>query len=87
MGLALLGSKIKKLKFASSFTSPDFFFKKNSVMKCLRSKKRLNVADYTTYSRVTKKSPSCELRKRRRRRRRRRSRWLQQHISNTLATH
>ena len=28
-GLALSWSKIKKLKFASSFTSPDFFFKKN----------------------------------------------------------
>ena len=39
----------KRLKFASSFTSPDFFFKKISVMKCLRSKKRLNGADSTTY--------------------------------------
>jgi hypothetical protein len=26
MGLALSWSKIKKLKFASSFASPDFFF-------------------------------------------------------------
>ncbi len=34
-----------------SFTSPDFFFKKISVMKCLRSKKRLNDADYTTVRR------------------------------------
>jgi hypothetical protein len=33
MGLALLGSKIKKGKIALSFASPDFFFKFFYVMK------------------------------------------------------
>jgi len=44
-----LEAKNKREKFASSFTSPDFFFKKFYVMKCLRSKKRLNASDYTTH--------------------------------------
>ena len=48
MGLALLWSKIKRLKFASSFTSPDFFFKKISVMKWLWSKKFINGPVTTT---------------------------------------
>ena len=43
-----LEAKNKREKFASSFTSPDFFFKIFYVMKCLRSKKRLNASDYTT---------------------------------------
>jgi hypothetical protein len=43
-----LEAKNKREKFASSFTSPDFFFKKFYVMKCLRSKKRLNAPLYTT---------------------------------------
>jgi len=35
-----LEEKNKRENFASSFTSPDFFFKKFYVMKCLRSKKK-----------------------------------------------
>ncbi len=33
----------RREKFASSFTSPDFFFKKIYVMKCLRSKKKITL--------------------------------------------
>ena len=51
MGLALLWSKIKRLKLASSFTSPDFFLKKNSVMKWLWSKKFINGPVTTTPTR------------------------------------
>ncbi len=35
-----LEAKNKRENFASSFTSPDFFFKNFYVMKCLRSKKK-----------------------------------------------
>jgi hypothetical protein len=41
-------------------TSPDFFFKIFSVMKCLRSKKRVNSPEYTTLEnrrRVLRPSP------------------------------
>ena len=47
-GFSSLMKQKKKQKFASSFTSPDFFLKKNSVMKCLRSKKRLKSPVTTT---------------------------------------
>ena len=36
--------------YTSTFTSPDFFFKKISVMKWLRSKKRLNGPVTTTHT-------------------------------------
>ena len=43
-----LEAKNKREKFASSFTAPDFFFKKIYVMKCLRSKKSLKSPVSTT---------------------------------------
>jgi len=38
----------KKAKICFVIYITGFFFKKISVMKCLRSKKRLNGPDYTT---------------------------------------
>ena len=48
-GFSSLVKQKKRLKFASSFTSPDFLLKQISVMKCLRSKKRLKSPDNTTH--------------------------------------
>jgi hypothetical protein len=48
-----LKKKIKTKKIASSFTAPEFFFKKIYVMKCLRSKKRLKSPVITTPGRAT----------------------------------
>jgi hypothetical protein len=55
--------KKKKLKFASSFTSPDFFLNFFSVMKCLRSKKRMNGSDSTTEAGAHSTTPTYTVRR------------------------